>query len=155
MFDSQQPHGLQTINLLCSWDFPGENTGVGCHFLPQGTFLTQVSNPRLLQWQAGPLPLCHLGGPKLLTTFLQMNQHFSVHTFKKHIYLFGCARSQLRHESSLVAAFRIFTWGLRTVKLQPVGSSSLSRDRTRAPCPGSTESQPLDPQGSPISMHSV
>ena len=25
--------------LLCSWDFPGKNTGVGCHFLPQEIFL--------------------------------------------------------------------------------------------------------------------
>ena len=30
-----------------------------------------------------------------------------------------------------------------------VGSSSLTRDRTRAPCIGSTESYPLDHQGSP------
>ena len=34
--------------LLCSWDFPGNNTGVGCHFLPQGFFLTQGSNSGLL-----------------------------------------------------------------------------------------------------------
>ena len=34
--------------VLCSWDFPGKNTGVGCHFLFQGIFLTQGSNPRLL-----------------------------------------------------------------------------------------------------------
>ena len=27
----------------------GKNTGVGCHFLPQGIFLTQGSNPCLLQ----------------------------------------------------------------------------------------------------------
>ena len=33
---------------LCPWDFPGKNTGVGCHFLLQGTFLTQGSNPWLL-----------------------------------------------------------------------------------------------------------
>ena len=26
--------------LLCPWDFPGKNTGVGCHFLLQGIFLT-------------------------------------------------------------------------------------------------------------------
>ena len=26
---------------LCPWDFPGENTGVGCHFLLQGIFLTR------------------------------------------------------------------------------------------------------------------
>ena len=29
-------------------DFPGKNTGVGCHFLLQGIFLTQESNPGLL-----------------------------------------------------------------------------------------------------------
>ena len=30
------------------WDFPGENTGVGYHFLLQGIFLTQGSNSSLL-----------------------------------------------------------------------------------------------------------
>ena len=28
-------------SLLCPWDFPGKNTGVGCHFLLQGIFSTQ------------------------------------------------------------------------------------------------------------------
>ena len=32
---------------LCLWDFPGKSTGVGCHFLLQGIFLTQGSNPGL------------------------------------------------------------------------------------------------------------
>ena len=32
--------------LFCPWDFPGKNTGVGCHFLIQGIFLDQGSNPR-------------------------------------------------------------------------------------------------------------
>ena len=27
--------------LLCLWDFPGKNTGVGCHFLLQGIFPTR------------------------------------------------------------------------------------------------------------------
>ena len=39
------------------WDFPGKNAGVGCHFLLQGIFPTQGSNPCLPQWQAGSLPL--------------------------------------------------------------------------------------------------
>ena len=30
-----------------SWDFPGKNTGLGCHFLLQGIFLTQGLNPGL------------------------------------------------------------------------------------------------------------
>ena len=50
--------------LLCPWDFPGKNTGVGCQFLLQGIFLTQGLNPRLLtflHWQAGSLPLAPPG----------------------------------------------------------------------------------------------
>ena len=34
---------------LLSMEF---NTGVGCHFLPQGIFLTQGSNPGFLHWEA-------------------------------------------------------------------------------------------------------
>ena len=34
--------------LFRPWDFPGKNTGVGCHFLLQGIFLTQGLNPGLL-----------------------------------------------------------------------------------------------------------
>ena len=30
--------------LLHPWNFPGKSTGVGCHFLLQGIFLTQGSN---------------------------------------------------------------------------------------------------------------
>ena len=37
--------------LFCPWDFPGKNTGVGCHFLLQGIFPIQGSNLRLLHWQ--------------------------------------------------------------------------------------------------------
>ena len=35
-------------SLLCPRDFPGKNTRVGCHFLLQGIFPTQESNPHLL-----------------------------------------------------------------------------------------------------------
>ena len=46
-----QPRGLGPTRLLCPWHFPGKNTGVGCHFLLQGVFLTQGSNLHLLHWQ--------------------------------------------------------------------------------------------------------
>ena len=46
-----RPHGLEPIRLLCSWGSPGKNTGVGCHFVLQGIFLTQGSNLRLLHWR--------------------------------------------------------------------------------------------------------
>ena len=43
---------MGAARLLCSWDFPGKNTEVGCHFLLQGIFPTQESNAHLLHWQA-------------------------------------------------------------------------------------------------------
>ena len=35
MSDSVRPHRRQPTRLLCPWDSPGKNTGVGCHFLQQ------------------------------------------------------------------------------------------------------------------------
>ena len=60
MSNALQPHGLQPTRLLCPWNFPGKNTGMGCHFLLQGIFPTYRSNPHLLHhlhWQADSLPL--------------------------------------------------------------------------------------------------
>ena len=47
-----QSYGLQPARLLCLWDSLGKNTGVGSHFLLQGIFLTQGSNPSLLHLPA-------------------------------------------------------------------------------------------------------
>ena len=61
---SLRPHGLQPARLLCPWESPGKNTGVGCCALFQGIFPTQGSNSRLLcllHWQAGSLPLAPPG----------------------------------------------------------------------------------------------
>ena len=41
-------HGLGPFRLFCPWDFPGKNTGVGCHFLLQRISLTQGLNCGLL-----------------------------------------------------------------------------------------------------------
>ena len=62
LFSSQAPD-------FCN--FPGKNTGVGCHFLLKGSFLTQGSNMHLwclLHWQANSLPLCHLESPIFSTS---------------------------------------------------------------------------------------
>ena len=37
-----------SVKLLCPWDFSSRNTGVGCHFLFQGIFTTQVLTLYLL-----------------------------------------------------------------------------------------------------------
>ena len=56
---------------LCPWDSSDKNIRVGCHFLLQGIFPTQGSNPYLLcllHWQADSLPLNHLGRPQRKTS---------------------------------------------------------------------------------------
>ena len=63
--------------VLCPWDSPGKNTGVGCHFLLQGIFLTKGLNPcllSLLNWQVGSLPLVPPGKPRISMCMLS---HFS------------------------------------------------------------------------------
>ena len=56
---------LRPTRLLCLWDSPGKNTGVGCCALLQGIFLTQGSNPNLLHWQMDSLPSDSPGKPYL------------------------------------------------------------------------------------------
>ena len=63
--DSLRTHGLWAATLLCLWDSPGRNAGVGCHFLLQGFFPTQEINLHLLHWQVDSLPLSHQGSPIL------------------------------------------------------------------------------------------
>ena len=61
------------VRLLCPWDSPGKNTGVGCHFPLQGIFSTEGSNLhllRLLHWQVSSLPLASPGKPLLAHTNL-------------------------------------------------------------------------------------
>ena len=50
MSNSLWPHGLEPARFLCPWDFSGENTIAGCHFLLQGIFPSQGSNLCLLHW---------------------------------------------------------------------------------------------------------
>ena len=66
MSNSLWSHGLQPTRLLCPWDSPGKNTGVGCQALLQGIFPMQGSNLHLLHllhWQVGSLPLVPPGKP--------------------------------------------------------------------------------------------
>ena len=48
MSGSLWTHGLEPTSLLCPWNFPGKNTGVGCHSLLQRIFPTQRLNLGLL-----------------------------------------------------------------------------------------------------------
>ena len=66
MSDSVQPHRRQPTRLCRPWDSPGKNTGVGCHFLPQGMKVKSESEvaqscPSL----ATPLTAAHQAPPSM------------------------------------------------------------------------------------------
>ena len=61
MFNSLQPHRLYS-----PWNSPGQNTGVGSHFLLQGIFPTQGSNPGLPHCRHILFQLSHQGSPRIL-----------------------------------------------------------------------------------------
>ena len=67
-----------------AWDSPSKNTGVGCHFLLQGIFLTQGSNPRLLRWQMGSLPP---GKPTVWITYLLRKKRVNITSVFSFHYL--------------------------------------------------------------------
>ena len=82
--NSLQPHRLQPAKLLCPWDSPGKNTGVGCHALLQGIFPTQyrtqvscIGRQNLYCW-------CHLRSPIHVSLFVYIflsNNHVHTHTY--------------------------------------------------------------------------
>jgi len=48
MSDSLRCHRLEPARLLHPWNFPGKNTGVGCHFLLQKIFQNnELESPAL------------------------------------------------------------------------------------------------------------
>ena len=55
------PPRLYSTRLFCPWNFPGGNTGVGCHFLLQGIFPTQGSTSVSCIGRQILLPLSYLG----------------------------------------------------------------------------------------------
>ena len=60
--DSVRPHRRQPTRLLCPWDPPSKNTGVGCHFLLQCVKVKSLSHVRLL---ATPWTAAYQGPPSM------------------------------------------------------------------------------------------
>ena len=54
--DSLLPHGLEPTWLLCPWDSPGKNTGVGSHFLTPGDLPDPGIKPGSPTLRADSLP---------------------------------------------------------------------------------------------------
>ena len=53
--------------LFCPWDCPGKNIRVDAISFSRGIFPTQGSNPHLLYWQTGSLPLVPFGSKSIFT----------------------------------------------------------------------------------------
>ena len=120
MSNSLWPYGLQHNRLLCPWDFSGKNTGVGCHALLQGIFLTQGLNPCLLcllHWLAGSLPLAPPRKPI-----------FTLYEFKRQCQVFDQTRLNLEKTGALLILNSLQThkhWDSR-----PVPSKAIWKDTT-------------------------
>ena len=79
--DSLRPYELQSARLLGPGDSPGKNTGVGCHALHKGVFRTKGWNPRLwrlLQGQAGSLPLAPPAGCLTYLSLIELGWEFMI-----------------------------------------------------------------------------
>ena len=57
---------FEPTKLLCPWDSPGKNTGVGCLALLQGIFPVQGLNPGLSYCRQILYHLSHQGSPEIL-----------------------------------------------------------------------------------------
>ena len=119
MSDSLQHYRLYPTRLLCPWNSPGKKTGVGCHALLQGIFLTQGSNLSLLSllhWQVGSLPLAPLQMAKFYSFCGRVVFHFT-----DFFILF----------SSYVNKGWIFYWGGYLVTPQDLDYQSVSACLTK------------------------
>ena len=77
----------QPARLLCPWDSPGKNIGVGCPFLLQGIFLTQGSNLGPLHCRQILYQLSYKGSPsidekmrKMLYVYVYIYIYIHIHT---------------------------------------------------------------------------
>ena len=125
MSKSVRPYGLQPARLICPWDSPGKNTGVGCHALLQVIFLTQGSNPHLLyllHWQADIAWVVKITNLQLTqgeeTTVVGFTFHFLSHCTSprnwNHSQLQGSSKAP-RKVSIQPVQRRDFTWSLTLI----------------------------------------
>ena len=75
-----------TTRLLSPWDFPGKNTGVGCHFLLQRIFLTQGlrASPASLALQIDSLPSEPAGKPSKSAEVAHLDTSFEEIPYNLH-----------------------------------------------------------------------
>ena len=96
----------QTVapRLLCSWDSPSKNTGMGCHFLHQEIFPTQELNPGLLHCRWILYQLSYKGScisPPLFTHALNFISYDLSQPSSLSIMCIKCSQSKWQLHSSI------------------------------------------------------
>ena len=86
------PMDCSPTRLFSPWDFPGNNTGVGCHALLQGIFPTQGSNLGLLHCRWILYCLSHqvryLKRSIYIYTYIYTHIHMYIYIhIHKHLYI--------------------------------------------------------------------
>ena len=116
--------------LLCQWNFPGKDTGAGCHFLHEGIFLTQGSNPHLCVSCIGRWILYHCAIWEALKCNSWVNSFGCVRSrVTWHLWLLPMDSLAVAHRLRSCCAWALFfhcVWGL----------CSPSRNIPHVPCIG-------------------
>ena len=130
MSDFLSPFGLLLARLLCLWDSPGKNTGVGCHARLQGIFPTQGWNLCLLRLLHGSLILYLLGhrGRQWLRISPPLTPWQPLIRF---LFLWFCLRMTLQREFPTVATTSPLVRGRWQVHRRQDGGLFLSFGRVR------------------------
>ena len=105
--DSLRPPGPQPARLLCPWDSPGRNPGVGCHALLQGIFPTQELKPHLLKWQEAIFFFPHLATCEEALTWCRIIHKFLLASKEGYFWSY----SEVHHGHLIVSVKR--SWTLR------------------------------------------
>ena len=92
MSDSLRPYGLYPTRLLCPWNSPDKDTGVGSHPLLQGIFPTQGLNPGLLYCRWIFCHLSHQGSPRV-ASFALLHNSLLIHLSWRNDRQSVCFRS--------------------------------------------------------------
>ena len=114
------PRIVAWTKLLRPWDFQGKSTGVGYHFLLQGIFPTQESNPGLSHCRQTLYRLSHQG------TLIQIPLHS----------IGSCGLCKFRHFNSAMKFFKVLKNIISTIHLMSMLFGPYSRCSPFA-CPDS------------------
>ena len=93
--NSLESHGLQLTRLLCPWNSPSKNTGMGGYSLLQSIFSTQGLNPSLSHFRQIVYHLSHQGIPIheyiYRYRYIHFFRFFSVIDYYKILSIIFCA----------------------------------------------------------------